>query len=254
MSGDAVVLHGQAERLDRIGDGTVKLVVTSPPFFDQATEAMLREPISRQRDFDSVQAGLFQFADNLSAAFREIARVLATDGTLVLHTKDIRYGDLLIPLGSRHEAMAHAVGFRTRTRLLWLPTDRPQRSGKAARANPTRCGFRAPDTETFIVLRPAGARVRRGASLPSLEDAAWLTDPLWRTPGEATYPRHRHASPPVVLERFVELFSAPGDLLLDPFCGGGGLLHIARRMGRRAVGIDSNLACVEATRRRLEAA
>lgn len=254
MTGEAVVLHGGAERLDRIGDGTVRLVVTSPPFFDEATEVRLREPVSRQRDFEGVQADLFGYADTLSGAFREIARVLATDGTLVLHTKDIRYADLLVPLAARHEALAHAAGLRTRTRILWMPTDRPQRSGKRIIVSPARGVFRAPDTEMFVVLRPPFASKRRGEALPSLRDAEWLADPIWRTPGETTYPRHRHASPPVPLTRFVELFSAPGDLVLDPFCGGGGVLDVARRMGRRAVGVDSNLACVEASRSRVEAA
>lgn len=254
MTGEAVVLHGQAERLDRIGDGTIRLVVTSPPFFDEATEAKLREPASRQRDFESVQAALFSYAESLTAAFREIARVLRADGTLVLHTKDIRYGDFLIPLAARHEALAHAAGLRTRTRILWMPSDRPQRSGRRVLANPTRDLFRAPDTEMFVVLRPYSGRMRRGEDLPSLRNAEWLADPIWRTPSETTYPRHRHASPPVPLARFIELFSAPGDLILDPFCGGGGVLDAARRMGRRAIGVDSNPACVEAARGRLEAA
>lgn len=254
MMGEAVVLHGQAERLDRIGDGTVKLVVTSPPFFDQVTEAKLREPVSRQRDFDGVQADLFRYADSLIGAFHEIARVLRTDGTLVLHTKDVRYAEFLIPLAARHEALAHAAGFRTRTRILWMPTDRPQRSNRRGVANPARESFRAPDTEMFVVLRPPSRRVQRGDALPSLQNAEWFADPIWRTPGETTHPRHRHASPPVPLARFVEFFSAPGDFVLDPFCGGGGVLDAARRMGRRAIGVDIDPACVEAARGRLEAA
>ena len=38
----------------------------------------------------------------------------------------------------------------------------------------------------------------------------------------------------------IQLFSKPGDLILDPFVGGGTSLVEARALGRRAVGIDIN--------------
>ncbi len=38
----------------------------------------------------------------------------------------------------------------------------------------------------------------------------------------------------------IQLFSKPGDLVLDPFVGGGTTLVEARALGRRAVGIDLN--------------
>lgn len=45
-----------------------------------------------------------------------------------------------------------------------------------------------------------------------------------------------------LLERIIEVSSNPGDLILDPMCGSGTTLAAAHNLGRKWVGIDSNLA------------
>lgn len=49
---------------------------------------------------------------------------------------------------------------------------------------------------------------------------------------------HRTAKPPRLIERLMKDFSNSGDLVLDPFAGGGVTLVVARLLGRRAVGIE----------------
>lgn len=50
---------------------------------------------------------------------------------------------------------------------------------------------------------------------------------------------------------FIRLHSKPGDLVLDPFCGAGGSLVAAKRMGRRGVGIDTEEKWLEMAAERL---
>jgi DNA modification methylase len=57
-----------------------------------------------------------------------------------------------------------------------------------------------------------------------------------------------------VLRRLVELASAPGDLILDPFMGVGSTGVAAVELGRRFVGIEIDEGYVEAARRRIEVA
>lgn len=44
-----------------------------------------------------------------------------------------------------------------------------------------------------------------------------------------------------LMERLVEDYSRPGQLVVDPCCGAGTTLEAARRTGRRAIGGDVSL-------------
>jgi DNA modification methylase len=55
--------------------------------------------------------------------------------------------------------------------------------------------------------------------------------------GFHVYPARMH---PAVARAIVETWSAPGDTVLDPFCGSGTVLVEAIAAGRRAVGVDLN--------------
>jgi DNA modification methylase len=49
---------------------------------------------------------------------------------------------------------------------------------------------------------------------------------------------HPTQKPVSALVPLIESFSAPGDLVLDPFCGSGSTLVAARRLGRRFIGVE----------------
>lgn len=57
----------------------------------------------------------------------------------------------------------------------------------------------------------------------------------------ALYPTQK---PVTLISDFVRLFTNPGDTILDPFCGSGTTLHVAKQLGRKAIGCDiSEKAC-----------
>jgi len=49
----------------------------------------------------------------------------------------------------------------------------------------------------------------------------------------------------------MEMFSAPGDLVLDPMMGKGEVLKVANGLNRKAIGIDTDSDCVEIAKGRL---
>jgi hypothetical protein len=53
------------------------------------------------------------------------------------------------------------------------------------------------------------------------------------------------------VEILMNSFSKPNDLVLEPFLGGGTTLSVAKRLKRRAIGIDIDEECIETTRSRL---
>ncbi|MCW3132310.1 MAG: DNA methyltransferase [Candidatus Methanospirare jalkutatii] len=45
---------------------------------------------------------------------------------------------------------------------------------------------------------------------------------------------------PQIARKLIKIYSKPDDIVLDPFCGSGGVLAEANILGRRAIGIDIN--------------
>jgi site-specific DNA-methyltransferase (adenine-specific) len=135
-----------------------------------------------------------------------------------------------------------------------LDPDRPAAAIGApcgARAAPGRLA-RARERSLRRHAPPGGAATARRPPVAGLENSDFLAEPVWRTPGETHRPRHRHAGPPEVFRRLLALYSRPGDLVVDPFCGGGGVLAVAQAMGRDAIGYDIDPGAVALARRRLE--
>ena len=66
--------------------------------------------------------------------------------------------------------------------------------------------------------------------------------------------QHPNEKPLGLVQHFIELHSKPGDLVIDPFLGGGTTGVAAVRMGRSFVGIELDSGHFETACRRIEAA
>lgn len=65
--------------------------------------------------------------------------------------------------------------------------------------------------------------------------------------------REHHATFPLEMPMyFIEYFSKPGDMILEPFMGTGTTLRAAKDLGRCAIGIDVDEKCCEVAARRMQ--
>jgi DNA modification methylase len=78
-----------------------------------------------------------------------------------------------------------------------------------------------------------------------MRDAPRLqTTTLWYHPSQQLEgkrhgdPRYTGRTPAYVIWNLLERYTREGDLVVDPFCGGGTTLDVARDLGRRALGYD----------------
>jgi hypothetical protein len=90
-------------------------------------------------------------------------------------------------------------------------------------------GERAP------VARPKGSG-RSGSRIESSDEL--LPFGLLLLAADPAEPRFADATEPELVEQLILRGSRPGDLVIDPMAGAGGVLTIARRLGRRAEGAD----------------
>ena len=58
--------------------------------------------------------------------------------------------------------------------------------------------------------------------------------------------------PEALMERIIKASSNPGDVVLDAFCGGGTTPAVARRLGRKFIGIDQSVRAIAVSNARLE--
>jgi DNA modification methylase len=233
--------------MHEIGTGEASLVLTSPPYFPDELEAVLADYRQIRGREDSMEQQILEFSARLRPVYAECARVLADDGALVLQVRDVRLGRRLVAVEATHRLHAESEGFHLYARHEWRPTSVALDRQREMRSAVRRGMPRPVDAEAFLVF----ARGDPHPGEPTEADLELLSSPtLCTARGQLAAP-HRHQSPVPVLEALVRCYSKPGELVVDPFVGGGTCLKVADALGRRAFGYDIDAASLELLERNL---
>lgn len=245
------VIHGNGARMDVLADGQADLVFTSPPYFPDVIFERLVVPKSEQTDIAGVENQILSFARTLRPVFEEIARVLNAGRALVIQTKDIRYGDFLIPLSDAHLSVATSCGFHLVTKVFWVPSKFEAKRLPAFLRSKKVGQFQSYDSEIFLVLAQSGGLEKRGKISSTSMELRELARPLWRMPFRRRKDDHPFVSPRPVVEQLLHLLTEEGDLIVDPFAGFGTVIDVAKKNDRIGVGWDVDEECVEEANRKL---
>jgi len=218
-------------------DGQVDLIVTSPPY-------ALDLPYSTGRDMPDYGAWL----ETLNNWLAELFRVANPSwGRLCLNVPLDRDLGGWEPVSADAVRIARGVGWAFRT---WLLSDKEQAGtgidrgsiDSAAAPNVT-----APVESVLVFYR--GSWHRSGPA--AMPHQAWLDlcgpRGLWRFHGisDSLCPA---PFPEELPRRCITLFSFPGDIVGDPFCGRGTTPGVAASLGRNAWASDHDPSCVAAAR------
>ncbi len=80
---------------------------------------------------------------------------------------------------------------------------------------------------------------RNENAVPHPDGARQSTLMLMSMSGDQNRPRAKGRSFPHALpERFIRQYTNPGDVVLDPFCGVGTTVYMAQKLGRRGIGFE----------------
>lgn len=256
-------LHlGDARDLSWIGDQSVHLVVTSPPYWT------LKEYAAGNQD----QMGHFEdyehFLNELDRVWSECARVLVGGGRICCVVGDVciprkRGGrHHLVPLHADIQVRARKLGLDCLTPILWHKIANgameAQGNGAGFYGKPYQPGgIIKNDIEYILFLRKGGEyrsapRIQKALSMLTREEMQSWQRSIWTDlRGASTRAGHPAPYPVELAERLIKLFSFAGDTVLDPFAGTGSTSQAAILAGRNSIANEIEPAYVEIARRRI---
>jgi site-specific DNA-methyltransferase (adenine-specific) len=252
---EACVL-GDARSMDAVADGTVALVVTSPPYFaGKEYEEALGE--------GHVPGSYFEYLAMLRDVFAECKRVLEPGGRIAVNVANLGRKPFRSLAADVTRILQDDLGLLLRGEVVW-------RKGDGASGSCAWGSFRSPanpvlrDTTERVIIASKGrfdralnARQRAARGLPhestlTTDEFLEATLDVWDLAPESAR-RVGHPAPfPVELpQRLIELYTYRDDLVLDPFLGSGSTVVAAARTGRRAIGYETDAEYVAIAQQRL---
>lgn len=225
---------GDSRDLSFLEIGEVQLILTSPPYW-AARDVGHHEKLGFERDFED-------YLDGLVRVLRKGYVLLRPGGAMVLVLADGR-----VPPAPG--APPRWVGLHARVvgRLLqdpWMTLHHVgslRRGPTAAPADRPRRPRRDSPEYAAVLLKSDG----RHPVVKSLRSRAVRSiHPPWERSVETWFlPRHRSENPsafPLAIPlHFIRSLTSAGDVVFDPFVGGGTTMVAAARLGRDSVGVES---------------
>ncbi len=268
ISADATVLPpeqvgepfvcGDARNMTAIADGSVALVVTSPPYY-------AGKQYEEELDRDGVPGSYLEYLELLRDVFAECKRKLEPGGRIAVNVANLGRKPYRSLSSDVTRILQDDLRLLLRGEIVW-------QKGEGASGSCAWGSFRSAanpvlrDISERVIVASKGrfdraktAKQRATLGLPS--QAAVSTDEfmaatldVWDIPAESATRVHHPAPFPVELpERLIRLYTYADDLVLDPFMGSGSALVAASRTGRRYAGYDLDPAYVEIARGRVAA-
>jgi DNA modification methylase len=235
-----------SENMAEVGEATVDLVVTSPPY-------------GSIKDYGI--AGQIGFADSfedyfarLKRVWSECWRVLKAGGRLVVNvgdqylrkTEHERYR--IVPIGAQITLDCIQIGFDYLGDVIWQKVSTTNTTGGCSLMGSLfypNNGLFTFDYEHLLIFKKVGATVsnappemREYSKIPLDEWKRWFTG-HWRFPG-VVQKEHIAMFPEELPHRIIRMFSAVGGMVLDPFVGSGTTLKVAQSLLRRSIGYEIN--------------
>ena len=263
---DTIIMGDSHTALKRLPDGSIDLVVTSPPYADR-----------RSKSYGGIKPE--KYVEWFLPFSEELLRALKPTGSFVLNIKEI------VVEGERHPYVLELIlGMRKQG---WLWTEEyvwhkkncyPGKWPNRFRDAWERCLHFTKKRQFSMyqeaVMVPMGdwrhSRLKSLSNTDRIRDNSHVNSGFGKKVSnwigrDMAYPanvlhlatecgnKSHSATFPVALPSwFIKLFTKPGDVVLDPFMGSGTTAIASKQLGRHYVGIEINAKFCEIAQQRLK--
>lgn len=239
------LINGDARDLSFIGDESVHLVVTSPPYWNLKRYNENPDQLGHIQDYES-------FLGELEKVWRHVFRFLVPGGRMVCVVGDVcvarrNFGrHLVFPLHADISVMCRRTGFDNLNPIIWHKIANASYevpNGSKFLGKPYEPNAIIKNDMEFILMqrKPGGYRKpteeqRRQSMIDKKDFDRWFQQ-IWNIPG-ASLKHHPAPFPLELASRLVRMFSFVGDTVLDPFCGTGTTMVAAFKHQRNSIGVE----------------
>ena len=242
-------------------DGSVGLIVTSPPYFNIKDYAKDGKQEKRHANSHAKQIGdianFDSFIEELVTVWKECFRTLKPNGKLIINvplmpmlkaeftTHENRHiFDLNAAI--QNSILKNIPGLYVLDTYIWNRTNPSKKLMFGSYPYPA--NFYAQNTIEFVaVYVKEGKAIQpskeiKEASKLSQEEWVEFTKQIWNFPipgkGDLAFGTHSALMPEALAERCIRLYSFVGEIILDPFAGSGTTLRVAKRLHRDYLGYE----------------
>ncbi len=256
MDNWAKIIIGDSREMGEVAEGSVDLVVTSPPYWHIKDYG-----IPGQIGYGQ---SLHDYLRDLYRVWGECFRVLRPGGRLCVNVGDqfaraAVYGRYkIIPLHAEIIGQGEELGFDFMGSIIWQKKTTMNTTGGAVIMGsypyPPN-GLIEIDYEFILIFKKQGPprKVEK-----EVKEASKLTKEEWKEYfaghwrfGGAKQVGHEAMFPEELPRRLIRMFTFVGDTVLDPFLGSGTTVKAALDLGRNAVGFEINDTFTEMIREKL---
>lgn len=244
-----MIVIGDSRNMSEIDDNSVHLVVTSPPYWNlEQYSTVGRDPLNA--DLGRIQ-DKDKFFEELKKVWKECYRVLVPGGKLVNIFRNINVGrrvygyPRMINLYGPMIESLESVGFIFLTEwiakvpFILVPFSKVM---DRTYGNKDKTEVRSLYNYDYCVVFKKGVDKRIVDVEVSKKEWYYVVDGVWeiRDVGGTKYSEYvQGAAHPVKLfERFIRIYTNPGDVVLDPFLGTGTAILAAFNLNRSAIGYE----------------
>jgi len=239
------IINGDCRDMSLIPDSSVRMVVTSPPYW-QLKDYGSEDQIGFHSNYED-------YINNLDLVWNECYRVLHDGCRLCINIGDqfarsVYYGRYkVIPIRTEIIKFCESIGFDYMGAIIWQKVTTSNSTGGGVQMGSypyPRNGIIKLDYEFILIFKKLGEAPKPSMKIKELSKMTpdeWNTyfSGHWHFPG-AKQTDHMAMFPEELPHRLIKMFSFAEDTILDPFLGSGTTILAAKHLKRNSIGYEIN--------------